>query len=130
MPVTLIVTKCSSSTCYMEKVFVILLENVLRSTTDHVISSTDEFIKRLNNIHFPENYLIASLYVIYLYTSIDTQKAVIIINNCIYRMKNTNANMKTILKTFLNLKINNKYFIFENKVYNYNNGAQNGWIIS
>lgn len=117
MPVTSIVTKCSSPTCYMEKVLVILLENVLRST-DHVISSTDELIQRLNSIHFPDNYLIASLYVIYLYTSIDTQKASIIINICIYRMKNTNENMKTTLKSFLNLKINNNYFIFENKMYN------------
>lgn len=48
IPVRPIVLKCPCTTFCIEKAFVILLKNIL-STSDHVISFTNEFTQVLNN---------------------------------------------------------------------------------
>lgn len=58
-----LVTKCSGTTYYVENTFLILQKNIL-PTSDNIISSTNEFIQSVDNIHFPVKCAIAYLDVI------------------------------------------------------------------
>lgn len=70
-------TKCPSPSYYTEKAFVILLNIV--STSDRVINSTNDFIQHL---------------IISLHPFIDSQQAILRINNYIDHMENISEIMK------------------------------------
>lgn len=108
-----IVPKCMGPTYSIEKVLPTILKGFL-SETERVLKSTEDFIQRIKSLKVEENHLVASLDIVSLYPSVDTDKAIKIIDNILTNKKIENKN--TIIAA-LNLVANSNYFQFKNKIY-------------
>lgn len=129
MPLRPIVLKCSGPTYFIEKAFVQILKDLLQ-TSEYTVQSTSNFIDKLNSFQPPDNYILASLDIVSLYPSIDTQRVLTIICDKIDHKQDLSSLMKTTLKSALNLIINNNFFRFDNRVYLQEEGAPMGSPIS
>lgn len=129
VPIRPVVSFCNTPVCFISKFILNIIKSLTNFSPSNTVKNNTDLANRIKNLHIPDNYLMISLDVTNLFTTVPIAETLPLVADLL-SANNVQFSIKTNILTLLKFCLSQNFFVFNNQFYSQPDGLAMGSTLS